>query len=96
MKRALKLGPQHQRWEPKPALISGILNWLGDNGDVETVEEFVDLLGRVVRQDHEMYHTLLKAKIRHGKKIDHVLESMKADGIDVNEETKKTLSSNRI
>ena len=95
MKRALKLGPQHQGWEPKPALISGILNWLGENGDVELVEEFVDLLGRVVRHDHEMYHTLLKAKIRHGKKIDHVLESMKADSIDVNEETKKILSSNR-
>lgn len=92
MERALEVAPQHQGWEPRPMLVSSILKWLEKDGDIEEVEAFVDLLSRVVSMDQQMYHTLLKANVRHGREIDGILQRMKDDNIDVDEETKKLLS----
>nr|WDD38974.1 pentatricopeptide repeat-containing protein [Fagopyrum tataricum] len=93
IKKALAVAPQHRGWEPKPDVVSRILKWLGDEGDVLEVEEFVQSMKRVVAVDREMYHALIKAHIRHGKEVDGVLQSMVADNIDENEETKIILSS---
>ncbi|KAF2286011.1 hypothetical protein GH714_009659 [Hevea brasiliensis] len=83
---------KNKGWRPKPTLISSILSWLADNGDAEDVEAFVSSLENKVPKDRELYHTLVKAYVRGGKQVNGLLESMKADKIDVDEETKTILS----
>lgn len=94
MKEALAADTENTGWRPKPAMISNILNWLGDNGDALEVEAFVGLLETKVPKSREMYHALIKSYIRCGKEVDGLLENMKAaDNIDEDEETKTILSS---
>ncbi|KAF8409278.1 hypothetical protein HHK36_005352 [Tetracentron sinense] len=92
MKVALSLHVENEGWKPNPKVIRSILNWLGDKGDIEGVEAFVDSLRSVIPMDRQMYHTLIKANIRSGKEVDGLVEGMKADKIDQDEETKKILS----
>ncbi|XP_065862109.1 pentatricopeptide repeat-containing protein At4g21705, mitochondrial-like [Euphorbia lathyris] len=92
MKEALTVQTENKGWRPKGCLISSILSWLGDNGNVEDVESFVNLLEAKVPKDREIYHTLIKVYIRGGKQVDRLLESMKADNIHEDEETKTILS----
>lgn len=93
MKEALAVRAENKGWRPKATLISSVLNWLGDNGGVEEVEAFLGSLKTTVPLDREMYHALFKAYIRGGKEVDGLLESMKADKIDQNEETDSILNS---
>lgn len=93
MKEALTLQTDNKGWRPKPELISSILSWLGDNGDVEEVEAFVCSLENKVPKNRELYRTLVKAYVRCGKQVDGLLGSMKADQIDVDEEMKTILGS---
>ncbi|KAJ6728067.1 PPR CONTAINING PLANT-LIKE PROTEIN [Salix koriyanagi] len=44
MKAALAAETENKGWRPKPAMISNILNWVGDNVDAQEVEAFVGLL----------------------------------------------------
>ena len=92
MKEAIAVLAEHKGWKPKPKIISSILSWLSDNKDVEEVETFVTALKAVIPMDREMYHVLIRASIRAGKEIDGILESMKADKINEDEETRKILS----
>ncbi|GAB2284534.1 hypothetical protein Dimus_018988 [Dionaea muscipula] len=91
MRKAFELQPQHEGWLPKPRVVTSILNWLGEKGEVEQVEEFVNDLRRIVPMDRAMYHALIKAHVRDGNEVDGILQDMKADNIDVDEETKKIL-----
>lgn len=93
MKEALAVRAENKGWRPKVTLISSILNWLGDNGGIAEVEAFLGSLKTIVPFDREMYHVLFKAYIRGGKEVDGLLESMKADKIDQNEETDSILNS---
>lgn len=93
MKAALALAAQSQGWRPKPRLVSSILNWLGEKGELEEVEAFVNSLRSVIPVDREMYHTLIKSYIRGGKGVDKIIESMKSDKIEEDEETEKILRS---
>ncbi|XP_057972955.1 pentatricopeptide repeat-containing protein At4g21705, mitochondrial-like isoform X2 [Malania oleifera] len=93
MKEALALRAENMLWRPKPGVISSILSWLGDNGQVEEVEAFVSSLKEVVPMDREMYYALIKANLRGGKEVDGILENMKTDKIDEDEELEKILSS---
>ncbi|KAL9236404.1 hypothetical protein vseg_011080 [Gypsophila vaccaria] len=92
MEKALQLGPQHKEWVPKRAVISNILNWLGDHGQMEQVYEFLKMMSRVVPMNKNMYQALLKSSKRHGKDIDDILQRVKADNIDVDEETNKMMT----
>ncbi|KAG5516901.1 hypothetical protein RHGRI_037584 [Rhododendron griersonianum] len=91
MKVALSLFVGSEGWKPNPKVLSGILSWLGDNGDIKNVEDFVGSLRRVVTMDRLMYHALLKSNIKSGKEVDEILSSMKADQIDEDDETKEIL-----
>lgn len=91
MKVALSLYVGSKGWKPNPKVLSSILSWLGDNGDVKDVEDFVGSLRRVVTMDRLMYHALLKSNIRSGKEVDEILSSMKADKIDEDDKTKEIL-----
>ncbi|RVW93145.1 Pentatricopeptide repeat-containing protein, mitochondrial [Vitis vinifera] len=92
MKEAIAVLAENKGWRPKPKVISSILSWLGDNRDVEEVETFVSALKAVIPVDREMYHAQIRASIRAGKEVDEILDSMKADKIDEDEETRKILS----
>ncbi|KAA8523886.1 hypothetical protein F0562_010309 [Nyssa sinensis] len=91
MKQALAVQAENPGWRPKPSLISSISDWLGDKGEVEEVEAFVSSLKMKVPMNEEMYHALIQANIRGRKEVDWILESMKADNIDEDEEKEKIL-----
>ncbi|KAL8087794.1 hypothetical protein AgCh_037804 [Apium graveolens] len=91
MKEALAVAEGSPGWRPKPKLISSILHWLGEKGEIAEVEAFVNSLRSVIAVNQEMYHTLLKANVRGGKGVDEIIESMKYDNVDRDEETEKIL-----
>ncbi|KAH9627330.1 hypothetical protein KSS87_011560 [Heliosperma pusillum] len=89
MEKALQLGPQHKRWAPKRAVISNILRWLGDNGDIDQVYEFLKLMSRVVQVNKSVYLTLKASKL--GKDINVILQRLKDDNIAIDEETSELM-----
>lgn len=93
IKEALAPNEENKGWRPKPLLISRILSWVGDNKDVDDVEAFISLLKSKVPQNREMYHALIKAYIRSEKEVVGLLDRMKADNIDEDDETKMILKS---
>ncbi|KAK9688933.1 hypothetical protein RND81_09G022900 [Saponaria officinalis] len=91
MKKALELGVGNQSWVPNQEVVSSLLKWLGDEGEIGEVNRFIEALNRVVPMDRVMYHTLLRANIRHGNEVGDILQRMQAASIDVDEETSKLL-----
>ncbi|OWM77477.1 hypothetical protein CDL15_Pgr016874 [Punica granatum] len=81
-----------KQWKPDPKVVRAILDWLGDNGSFEDVEAYVGSLRPVVGVDRENYHALIKAGVRNGKEVRSLLERMRADGIDEDDETRQILS----
>ncbi|PIA26904.1 hypothetical protein AQUCO_08600053v1 [Aquilegia coerulea] len=79
-------------WKPNPKTISSILQWLGDEGKVDDVEAFVESLKAFRPMDKIMYHALIKANVRADKDVKDILESMKTDKIDEDEDIQKILS----
>ncbi|KAD7117911.1 hypothetical protein R6Q59_005068 [Mikania micrantha] len=69
-----------------------LLDGVGEKAHVQDVELIVQELKKFVKFDREMYHKLMKGYINSGKDAGKVLEDMKADGIEEDEETKKILS----
>lgn len=80
-------------WEPNSDVVKSILHYLGDEGGLESVETFVGLLKNAIPVDVDMYHALIKANLKAGREVDEILKSMKADGIEENEETQEILNS---
>ncbi|XP_074319377.1 pentatricopeptide repeat-containing protein At4g21705, mitochondrial-like [Silene latifolia] len=91
MKKALELVTEHQGWVPNQETLLSILKWLGDEGTIEEVDRFLEVLSKSVPMNQEMYSTLLRANIRHGNEVGGILERMKAADIDVDEETSKLI-----
>lgn len=90
--------PIKNPWQPNRAVVYDLVRWLGDNGSVEEVEGFIGTLKTVVpvEQDacmnREIFHALLRARIRCGMEIDLILDAMKTLNVEENEETKKILA----
>ncbi|KAL6197149.1 hypothetical protein ACLB2K_032761 [Fragaria x ananassa] len=76
---------------PNNNLFTTILSWLGDECSVEVVEVFVGSLRKVMPVNKLMYHALLKAYIRGGEEVSTIVDRMKTDKIDHDEETSKIL-----
>ncbi|KAJ7968551.1 Pentatricopeptide repeat-containing protein [Quillaja saponaria] len=95
-KTALSLHEDNKGWKPNPKVISDMLNWMGDKCSTEDVEAFLCSLRNVIPMNRQMYHALLKANIRSGKEVDGVLDSMKVDKIDEDEETKRILGMKQV
>lgn len=93
MKKALIVRERNKGWRPKPEVISSLLSWLSDSGDIEELEAFVSSLKSVIPVNREMYHALIKAYIRVGKEVDCLLQSMNSDKLDADEETEKILNT---
>ncbi|CAN1774968.1 Pentatricopeptide repeat-containing protein At4g21705, mitochondrial [Linum perenne] len=92
MTEALAVHENNKGWRPKPQLISSVLRWAGENADVDKVETFVSRLQSKIPKAVEMYNALLKVNMRNGKEVDWILQSMKADEIDADEETNEILN----
>ncbi|XP_009612935.1 pentatricopeptide repeat-containing protein At4g21705, mitochondrial-like isoform X2 [Nicotiana tabacum] len=91
IKVALSLKKDSKGWKPDPKVIMKILSLLGENGSANDAESFLSSLRPVVSVNREMYHVLLKSYIAGGKEVERLLNSMRADNIDENEETKVIL-----
>ncbi|XP_059291859.1 pentatricopeptide repeat-containing protein At4g21705, mitochondrial [Lycium ferocissimum] len=91
MKVALSLKKDRKGWKPDPKGIMRIFSWFEENGSVNDAESFFNSLRPVVAVNREMYHVLLKLYIAGGKEVERLLNSMRADNIDENEETKLIL-----
>ncbi|XP_057458748.1 pentatricopeptide repeat-containing protein At4g21705, mitochondrial-like [Lotus japonicus] len=93
LKEALAVLAENKGWRPKPNVVSSILSWVTDNRDIEEVEDFVNSLKKVMSMNRDMYRSLIKLHVRCGKEVDGVLESMKADNIELDEELEEILKS---
>ncbi|KAG5020482.1 hypothetical protein AAZX31_06G228900 [Glycine max] len=93
MKEAVAVHAQNKRWRPKVDVISSIFSWVTNNRDIEEAEDFVNSWKSVNAMNRGMYLSLMKMCIRYGKHVDGILESMKADNIEIDEEIKETLNS---
>ncbi|EEF43265.1 pentatricopeptide repeat-containing protein, putative [Ricinus communis] len=91
MKAAFSLNVEKKGWKPNPRVVMDILIWLGDEGSPEDVEAFVASLSVAIPLNRQIYHALLKAKIRSGRDAHEILDRMKTDKIDEDEETKEIL-----
>ncbi|KAJ4744947.1 Pentatricopeptide repeat-containing family protein [Rhynchospora pubera] len=93
MKNALYVYMPNMGWSPDHKLVNKILYYLGENGDLEDVETFIDLLEVARPRDSDMYYALIKARIRAGKEVDDLLKGMKDDGVKESEDIKEVLAS---
>ncbi|KAH7545992.1 hypothetical protein FEM48_Zijuj01G0153000 [Ziziphus jujuba var. spinosa] len=92
MKAALSIHVE-KGWKPNHRVVRSLLSWLGDKGSVEEVEAFVESVRNVIPVNIKLYNALLKAHIRGGStEINKVLDSMKTENIDEDEETKNILA----
>ncbi|XP_057458541.1 pentatricopeptide repeat-containing protein At4g21705, mitochondrial-like [Lotus japonicus] len=92
-KEALAVLAENKGWRPKSDVVSSILSWVTDNRDIEEVEDFVNSLKKVMSMNRDMYLSLIKLYVRCGREVDGVLESMKADNIELDEEMEEILNS---
>ncbi|KZV23221.1 pentatricopeptide repeat-containing protein mitochondrial [Dorcoceras hygrometricum] len=93
MKEALSVVETNMKWIPKPAQITSLLEWLGDNGEFEQVEAFVQSLRALIPVSKHMYDAIIKANTRVGGDSRWILDRMETDNIEIDEETRKLLSS---
>ncbi|KAL8145012.1 hypothetical protein AgCh_003289 [Apium graveolens] len=93
MKEALAVAKESPGWKPHPKLISSVLHWLGEQGEIVDVEAFITFLRSVIPVNQEMYYSLIKANKRVGREVDDIITMMKYDKIEADEETKKLLGS---
>ncbi|RDX83708.1 Pentatricopeptide repeat-containing protein, mitochondrial, partial [Mucuna pruriens] len=93
MKEAVAVQAQNKRWRPKVDVISNIFSWVTNNRDIEEVEDFVNSLKTLSSINRDMYLSLIKMYVRCGKDVGGILERMKADNIELDEEIEETLNS---
>ncbi|XP_061370611.1 pentatricopeptide repeat-containing protein At4g21705, mitochondrial-like [Gastrolobium bilobum] len=92
MKEAAAVQTENKGWRPKPNVISSILNWVTINRGIDEVEDFVNSLKTVISLNRDMYLSLIKIYVRCGKEVDRILEIMKADNIELDEEIEEILN----
>ncbi|KAG1355128.1 pentatricopeptide repeat-containing protein, mitochondrial [Cocos nucifera] len=90
MKKALQMTGQTV-WKPNPANVLASLEYFRDQKDVEAAEEFVTMLRHLVPLTRENYLCLLRTYLLAGKPVTDLLQQMKEDGLDVDDETQKIL-----
>ncbi|KAI4333689.1 hypothetical protein L6164_018463 [Bauhinia variegata] len=93
LKEALAVRAENKGWKPKSDGFSTVLSWAADNRDLDEVVDFADSLKTVIPLNRDMYLSLIKMYVRRGKEVDGLLENMKDDKIEVDEEIEKILGS---
>ncbi|KAJ0456163.1 putative tetratricopeptide-like helical domain superfamily [Helianthus annuus] len=91
METLFSLQLEKKDWKIDSKVFEKLLDGVGEKAGVKDVESLVQKLKNYVKFDRGMYHSLMKGYINGGKEIGKVLEDMKADGIEEDEETKRIL-----
>ncbi|CAH8388458.1 unnamed protein product [Eruca vesicaria subsp. sativa] len=94
LKTGLDVEVGKRKWRPGLKVVTSVLSWLGDEGRLSEVESFVASLRNCTGVNREMYHALVKADIREGgSNVDTLLQRMKEDRIETDDETMAILST---
>ncbi|GLT69129.1 hypothetical protein SLA2020_413050 [Shorea laevis] len=81
-------------WRPHPTtLTAACLDYLEEKGDVEVADEIIRFFQHSGPLTRDIYHRLLRSCIKAGKSVSEVLDQMKMDGFDTDEETEKILKT---
>ncbi|CAO2842845.1 unnamed protein product [Amaranthus hypochondriacus] len=91
MKEGLACYDKNKGWKPDKRVIYSLLKWVGDEGSVEDAESFVNLLRNAIPVNRHMYYALIKAHVRNGKDVVELLEKMKADKVEKDNEIEEIL-----
>lgn len=78
-------------WKPNTAILAACLEFFIKQGDVEGLEDFIRLLRLRIPLTRDVYHRLLRTHLVAGKPVSDVLNRMKEDGVDADEETEEIL-----
>eukprot|EP00268_Persea_americana_P051449 TRINITY_DN5685_c0_g1_i1.p1 TRINITY_DN5685_c0_g1~~TRINITY_DN5685_c0_g1_i1.p1 ORF type:complete len:425 (+),score=76.54 TRINITY_DN5685_c0_g1_i1:373-1647(+) len=78
-------------WKPNTAILAACLEFFEKQGDVEGLGDFVRLLRLRIPLTRDVYHRLLRTHLVAGKPVSDVLNRMKEDGVDADEETEEIL-----
>jgi pentatricopeptide repeat protein len=79
-------------WKPDLANVLMSLNHFMEQKDVDSAEEMASMLQKLVPLTRDVYHSLLKTYVLAGKPVSDLLERMKKDGIEADEETERILA----
>ncbi|CAL4942636.1 unnamed protein product [Urochloa decumbens] len=79
-------------WKPDPVNVLMSLNHFIEQKDVEAAEEMVSMLQKLLPLTRDVYHSLLKTYVCAGKPVSDVLERLKKDGFEADEETDRILA----
>ncbi|XP_050207331.1 pentatricopeptide repeat-containing protein At2g20710, mitochondrial-like [Mercurialis annua] len=93
LKRALSA--PRRGWSPNPTTLTACFEYLEKRGDVEEMEEIMKSLRTMDLLNRDMYHTLFRTYSAAGRPVSKVVDQMKLDGIDADEETTKILEGNK-
>ncbi|XP_058082714.1 pentatricopeptide repeat-containing protein At2g20710, mitochondrial-like [Magnolia sinica] len=91
MKKAMSV--KRHGWKPNSDNVASCLEYFKGQGDVEGAEEFVRLLRPWVPPTRDVYHRLLRTYVIAGKSVSDVLDRMKEDGLDADEELHEILKT---
>ncbi|ONK57096.1 uncharacterized protein A4U43_C10F16580 [Asparagus officinalis] len=78
-------------WKLSHEKVNAGLKYFEEEKDVKGAEEFVSLVQKQSPLSREVYHSLMRIYMIAGVPLSGVLERMKADGFDVDEETDRIL-----
>lgn len=82
-------------WKPDLEYVLMSLNHSMDQKDVEAAEGMVTMLQKFAPLTRDVYHCLLETYVRAGKPVTELLDRMKKDGLEADEETNKILAGDR-
>lgn len=92
LKKAIFLHDPSREVKLNNKVIAGIVRLIGERGSSDDAERGLNLLRSVVRLERQVYHTLLRSYINSGRDVSRLLEIMRSDDYEKDEETIKILS----
>ncbi|KAL0398599.1 UNVERIFIED_CONTAM: Pentatricopeptide repeat-containing protein, mitochondrial [Sesamum radiatum] len=89
---ALSLHDSSKEIKLEDKVIAELLRVVCKKGSSEDCEKVINILRSVIPLQRRTYHSLLKAYVASGKEVDRLLDTMKLDNYEEDEETLKILS----
>uniref|UniRef100_A0A0D3HFB1 Pentacotripeptide-repeat region of PRORP domain-containing protein n=1 Tax=Oryza barthii TaxID=65489 RepID=A0A0D3HFB1_9ORYZ len=86
------LASASNEWKPDLANVLMSINYFAEQKNVEAAEEMASLLQRLVPLTRDVYYGLLKTYVNAGEPASDLLDRMKKDGVEADEETDKILA----
>lgn len=92
LKTAISLHDSSKELKLDNKVIRGIVRLIGERGSCDDCERVVNLLKGGIRLERPVYHTLLKSRIAKGKDVNRIIDMMRSDDYEEDEETIKILA----